>query len=44
MEMLLCDLTHIQSYFNVMLRELGVQNVKVMEVYTMEDDFIESLP
>lgn len=33
-----------QAYFNVMLREFGVEGVKVQELFTLDDEMIDQLP
>lgn len=37
-------LINLQAFFNVMLREFGVQGVKVQELFTLDEDMIDQLP
>lgn len=34
----------VKSFFNVMLRNLGVEDVKVQEVFCLDEDTIATLP
>ena len=37
-------MVHEKAFFNVMLREFGVEGVRVREVLALDDEFLESLP
>ena len=41
-----CDgsLCSHQAFFNAMLKQFGVEGVKVREVVTLDEDFLRSLP
>ena len=34
----------VQAFFNMMLKQLGVQGVKVCEVFSFDEDMLQSLP
>lgn len=38
------ELTLLQAFFNVMLREMGVREVKVLDVFSVEEDMLAALP
>lgn len=33
-----------QAFFNIILRDLGVENVKAQELFTVEQEFMDLLP
>lgn len=37
-------LTDLQAFFNVMLREFGVEGVKVQELFSLDEEMIDQLP
>jgi hypothetical protein len=37
-------LIKLQAFFNVMLREFGVEGVKVQEVVSLDEEMIDLLP
>lgn len=37
-------LTDHHAFFNVMLREFGVEGVKVQELFALDEDMINQLP
>lgn len=36
-------LTDLQAFFNVMLREFGVEGVKVQELFSLDEEMIDQL-
>lgn len=34
----------IQAFFNVMLRDLGVEGVKIQEVFSLEQEMLQMIP
>lgn len=39
-----CEIESEPAFFNVMLQEFGVRNVKVREVFSLDPDFLAMLP
>lgn len=37
-------LTMVQAFFNVMLRDLGVEGVKIQEVFSLDEEMLEMIP
>ncbi|KAL2880878.1 hypothetical protein SGCOL_003905 [Colletotrichum sp. CLE4] len=39
-----CEVESEPAFFNAMLREMGVKDVKVQEVFTVDEDYVATLP
>lgn len=37
-------LTEAQAFFNIILRDLGVKDIKAQEIFTIDQDSLDMLP